>query len=54
MDPELFKGEGAMVKFIIASHGEFAKGIQQSGEMILDSKKMLKWLLSCQMKDQKI
>ncbi len=34
MDPELFKGEGAMVKFIIASHGEFAKGIQQSGEMI--------------------
>lgn len=28
-----------MIGIILASHGEFAQGIRQSGEMILENKK---------------
>ncbi len=35
------------IGIIIASHGEFAAGIHQSGSMILGIKRKFKWLRSC-------
>ena len=42
------------IGIIIASHGEFAAGIHQSGSMILGIKRKFKWLRSCQVKAQMI
>ena len=42
------------IGIIIASHGEFAAGIHQSGSMIFGIKRKFKWLRSCQVKAQMI
>ncbi len=41
-----------MVGIILASHGQFAAGIKQSGQMIFGEQEKVEAVPSCPMKDQ--